>query len=73
MQPLNNVALNQLHQQELFRQAQQDRLAREAKANQKTNPPYAPLLAGLGRQMVEMGQRLQAQYETPTNLGVETN
>lgn len=72
MHLLSNHDLHQLRQKELLKQAQQERLVRQAETYQKPQAVYAPILVGLGRRLEEVGQRLQAQYETPTNLGIET-
>ncbi len=51
------------HVKDLHRQAQQNRLAREAAGGSHSAPRfYAPLLARLGSWMTAWGLRLQARY-----------
>ena len=68
-----NMQLNEQHRREMMQQAENQRLARQAaqQGQPDTNIAYglyAPLLAGLGRQLAEFGQHLQETYETPAGL-----
>jgi hypothetical protein len=62
-----NDQLNVQHQHDLLREAENQRLAQASKAV-RSNSLYAPLMAGLGRQLSSLGHRLQEAYETPTGL-----
>lgn len=68
----NNIKINEQHRNELIRQAENERLAREAQGKrEKSNPVYAPLLAQLGRHLAQFGESLQAEYATHARLEPE--
>jgi len=61
--------LNELHLNELRRVAEQERLARQAQENQSQSKNVVNVvLAGLGKQLVQVGQHLQEQFEAPVSL-----
>jgi hypothetical protein len=56
----NEYAMNQ-RRKDLMREAQNERLALQAQDSQKLYPVYAPVLAAVGRQLVQLGERLQGE------------
>lgn len=60
-----NFDVHKQHSQELQREAEQHRLAREAQANQSVNPVVGAAMVALGRQFVKLGEHLQEQYAEP--------
>jgi hypothetical protein len=54
------------------REAERQHQVHAAQANRPNHRFYGPMLAGLGRQMNNLGQQLQKQYETPKNLVMES-
>ncbi len=67
----NQLDLNAYYLAQLRREAERERLVREAQANHRQNPVYAPVLAELGRHLSQLGQSLQEHYETRSDLAVE--
>ncbi|MBC7869575.1 MAG: hypothetical protein H7Y09_01945 [Chitinophagaceae bacterium] len=67
--------LDKQHQQHMLRLAEFNRLAEAAQNNQNNNRAdanvYSAVIAEVGRQMVNVGQRLQQQYEAETRLNPE--
>ena len=64
MLPMDPVSLQHLTQtvhEDRLRELANDRLIREARASQPK--VYAPLLAGLGRRLMALGQRLQTESQ----------
>jgi hypothetical protein len=62
-----NYLENRARRQQLEHEAVNERLAQQARrAARPTTRMYHPLLAQLGRQMVNLGEQLQARSETPT-------
>lgn len=59
-----SMELHQAHLNELQREAEKDRLAREAQTaeTQTVNPVVGAAMVALGRQFVKLGTHLQAQY-----------
>lgn len=53
-----NFEMSQVHREELMREAQHERLIRQAQTNQREKNS---VLNSLGRQMVKIGERLQGQ------------
>lgn len=61
---LNNLELNKYRAQEFEREAQNNRLAREAHSgSQSAKPVLHTVLAALGEQLVELGSHLQTHDE----------
>jgi hypothetical protein len=61
--------LNELHLNDMQRAAEQARLVRQAQQNQpKSKNVVNAVLAGLGKQMVQVGQHLQEQFDAPVSL-----
>jgi len=56
----NEYELNQ-HRNDLMREAENERLAVQARSGEKRYPVYAPVLAAVGRQLVQLGERLQGE------------
>lgn len=63
--------LTDLHQQDLLRQAAQDRLVALAKGEQAS--AWRKVLVGLGQQLVSIGQHLQQQHGAAIQLQTEAN
>lgn len=62
---LNHKAMaeHEAHRMDLMRQAEAQRLAREAQpANQGAGAVYAPLMESIGRAMIAWGTALQERY-----------
>lgn len=73
MQSWKDLEVHQQRQGELQREALQERLIQEAQKNgERANPVYAPLLAGVGRQLKNLGQQLQERYEPQPRLVAES-
>ncbi|MBC7869574.1 MAG: hypothetical protein H7Y09_01940 [Chitinophagaceae bacterium] len=71
MMPSMQHELNKLHQEELHRQAEQVHLAKQAaEPNQRT--VFKVVMAEVGRQMVNLGERLQEQRQESPKLQPET-
>lgn len=71
MNALMNHDLIDLHRQELLRQAEQARLASSISTTQRQTGTGQLILAEIGRQMVNLGQRLQAGQEVQPRLQPE--
>ncbi len=68
----NNIQLNDHHRRHLLRQAENERLARQAQAGRsRSNAIYAAFLAGIGRQLAQLGASLQAEYDAAPSLKPE--
>lgn len=73
MQTWKDMEAYRQRQLDLQREAAVERLAKVARNNtERTNPLYAPLLAGVGRQLTNLGQQLQERYEPQPRLAVES-
>ncbi len=70
MQPTTDMyPVTREHQLRLQREGDQMRLAQLAQANRPANKPRQPLLAELGRQLSNLGQRLeQAASKPPSDV-----
>lgn len=61
---VNSFELSQQRMKQFEREAQNNRLAREAQSgDQSMNPVLNSVLAALGEQLIELGSRLQERNE----------
>lgn len=63
MQSNRDYLIQQQHQLNLRRAADKYRLIRLSQVNRRKRSFYGPMLAGLGRQMSNLGHRLERAYE----------